>query len=172
MVENDAEPEVNTLGLVVLPAGTIDRDFSIADGYRSFSAELLRLALLGIAGVGFLLVRLQPESSDAATASRHVAALTPWVHVALGSFAVCVAAALAHRYCASDSLTCHVVYLRRLLIGRPATDPKVEGERTQRNRMYKRSKWLLVAASVTLTLGAVALAGALASVLGGMSPHG
>src|SRR5437016_9967 len=62
--KNDPEP-AKSLGLVELPKGAIDTDFAISERYQSFSGELLRLALLGIAGIGFLLVQLDPGTKEA-----------------------------------------------------------------------------------------------------------
>jgi hypothetical protein len=51
-------PETNTsikrsLGLIDTPDNTFSNDLHVSDRYQAFSAEMLRLALLGIAGIGF-----------------------------------------------------------------------------------------------------------------------
>ena len=165
----DAEPAMS-LGLVVLPERTVDRDFAISEGYQSFSGELLRLALLGIAGIGFLLVQLDPGTKETPSVIRaNLGTIQVPLYVALLCFALCSATALAHRYCSADGLACHVKYLRLRLTGLRDEDESVMRERLWRKRLWTMGTWLLASAAVTLAVGAGALACAFALAVGLLS---
>ena len=52
-----SEPlNVKDLGEIEVPA--LKHDFELSDLYQNFSAEMLRLSLLGIASVGFLIANV------------------------------------------------------------------------------------------------------------------
>ncbi len=114
-------------------------DFDILDRYLNFSAELLRLSLLGISGFGALLIlkyskdNLLPFTTCVATS----------FFVSMLFLAVCSAFCLAHRFFASDYMSYHIKYLR--------TDDLME--RTEGNRLLKRSGCMLIAAEVAFGLG-------------------
>lgn len=55
----------STLGLVPLPEKTIEYDLTLLQRFQEFSAELLRIALIGISVIGFALSRvLIPEKEQ------------------------------------------------------------------------------------------------------------
>ena len=92
----------------------LDTDIKISEGYQAFSAEILRLALLGITGYGFILSGIMKDGS--ARASKLELTLTTNHTVAvLGviSFGLAAIAALAHRYFSTDCIT-HMVRRCRL----------------------------------------------------------
>jgi len=57
-----------SLGGVSIPERTLEHDLEVSKRYQSFSGELLRLALLGIAAIGFLLAEIVMKSAGSAAA--------------------------------------------------------------------------------------------------------
>jgi hypothetical protein len=80
-------------------------DFELLDRYQSFSAELLRLAMAGIAAIGFL---LSVDATDfGKTIVGHVLAGTAsrvGIGLSVAAFCIAAAAALAHRYLSADGM--------------------------------------------------------------------
>ena len=95
------------LSLVQLPEGTFDRDLNLSDKYRDFSAELLRLSLFGIGGIGFLIKDL---SNAQVILSEPVPRIC--LVVSLGCLGISAAGALMNRRFSTSSLAMHLVYLR------------------------------------------------------------
>ncbi len=56
--EPDLPKEELPLGLMQLPNNTFEHDLAVSNKYQSFSTELLRLSLLGIAAIGFLVANI------------------------------------------------------------------------------------------------------------------
>jgi hypothetical protein len=104
------------LGEVSVNNHAFELDLKINEGYQSYSAELLRLALLVLTGLGVVWIRLyfahdcrRPRESTG---------------VILGMAFVCAAAAagaaLVHRYFAADGLGYHLTAMRMRARNRPA----------------------------------------------------
>jgi hypothetical protein len=56
-----------SLGLVGVPEGTIEHDLALLERFLEFSAELLRLALIGISAIGFAVAKVVfPEVNERA----------------------------------------------------------------------------------------------------------
>lgn len=85
-------------------------DLELLDRYNAFAAEVLRLALLGVAGYGFLLTKIVADSVERARLLERAGPVLIWV--GLAALAVSAASALAHRYFATDSMAHHVRKLR------------------------------------------------------------
>lgn len=155
-----------SLAEIALEDGACRDDFNLTDRYQSFSSELVRVALLGIAVCGFLLKTVYfADKHDA-----FLAALK--THGQLFQFGVvCLAAsaasALLHRYFSSDSMAFQVGYLRL----RELRDKTSEGEKEYQDfnsRMAKEKRkyrwrlkicgWLLLLSTMLLGIGAVSLA--------------
>ena len=159
-------PKTQSLAEVSLDDDSCREDFSIMDRYQSFSSELLRVALLGIAVCGFLLKEVYfAEKHDS-----FLAALKGYRHIfqfGMLSLALCAAFALAHRYVSSDSMAFQVGYLRL----RKLRDAAGEGDAqyqclnakmaTEKSRYRNRLKmcwWWLLLAAIFHVLGVLALA--------------
>jgi hypothetical protein len=162
---------------VELSEETFKADFDLTSFYQAFSAELLRLSLLGIAGYGFLLSELLPKQEgfsanlwDIDNSERYT-----WM---LGIGVVCLglsaAAALAHRFFSTDCLSHQITILR--LLKRSASpnwteeERKIDVERLGRERDeqhadLRRCRRLLVASASLLFLGAIAVALTFAATL-------
>jgi len=154
------------LSEIPVPKEAYEVDLAVLDRYQSFSAELLRLALLVLAGYGFLITNVGKASDsrvffEPSGASRYVLA------VGAVSLAVSAMCALGHRYFSTDSLTHHVRRLR--LQRRLAEEPEDTAERTRLEKVIhqesvslsqdlERCRRLLLWSSVSLLVGAVGVA--------------
>jgi hypothetical protein len=115
-------------------------DFQVLDRYQSFSAELLRLALLGLTAYGFLLVNVFFEVAPGGAApGARLAQLDQGIEFfVVGAFALVVSAAcsLGHRYFSTDCMTHHVrkLRLRHRLTQDPAaaTESVIDAEELHR----------------------------------------
>lgn len=149
-------------------------DLAIADRYQNFSGEVLRLALLGLAGFGYL---FGGGLGDVSPLSR-TAVGSPLVSAGLLAFGISAASALAHRYYSTDCLTHQV---RRIRIGKKlhSLEAKSAPEQTDLVRLVatrdeetvsfendlRRCRWTLLTACIGLVLGALAMAAAFTVLL-------
>lgn len=148
---------IKSLGLVALKEHTIEHDFKMLEKYQEYSAELLRLALIGISAIGFGASKLLfPDSEgNVATVSGYCKA---FLAIALIALVVAAACALLHRYASADSMSWHMQAMRRYLTEEPAHVAKADAESRHRYRQFKVSRWSLIGASTGLGLGTIALA--------------
>jgi hypothetical protein len=141
-----------TLGEIKVEA--FDQDLQINDRQQSFSAEILRLALLGIGGVGYVASKALP-SSPAGDLGLRVGAEAKWlVLLAAVSFGLSSAFALGLRYFSSDVIASQLRIVRLRMRGIASDAGQAEREEVRRNRRLKLMRPLLVVSSATLTLGA------------------
>jgi hypothetical protein len=147
-----------SLGLIPIPERTLQHDLDVSNQYQAFSGELLRLALLGLAGIGFLLVSLDPGGENGrSTVLAKVNSFDQFLYVALFCFGFCAALALAHRYWSSDSLAYHLEYLRLSTRGTLGDQTEAKDRRLRRNRRFRVCGWLILAAAALLGIGAISL---------------
>jgi len=158
------------LSEIAIPKDVYDIDLVVLDRYQSFSAELLRLALLGLAGYGFLVgnIVFKVQAKDGALPYMN-AFISSWPLLVVGVLTLALAAmmALGHRYFATDSLTQQV---RRLRLRKRLDDLKEqEAERERLEQIIahesqslmsdlNRCRWLLLGASIFLLIGATGVA--------------
>src|SRR3954469_760119 len=153
---SEQQPSVssNSLGLTQVPERTFQHDLDVSERYQNFSSELLRLALLGLAGIGYLLVSLDPPTDKKASIIlAHLKEIDSYLYVALFCFGACAAFSLAHRYFSADGLSYHLEYLRLSLRGAPEDSSRAKDERKSRNRRLKLGGFLLFAAALSIGLG-------------------
>lgn len=84
------------------------------DRYLGFSAELLRLALAGLAAVGFLIATLSKDGVIRSDLRRPEFAW--FVIAAMAMLGASVGAALAHRFLASDGMYYHLRAIKHLIV--------------------------------------------------------
>jgi hypothetical protein len=112
--------DYKSLGLVPIPEHTIEHDFAMLTKFQEFSAELLRLALLGISAIALAVSKWLFSKSDEMTlAAAHLAVARPWLILALVAFSIAAFAALYHRYASADSMSWHLQAMRRFQSGEP-----------------------------------------------------
>jgi len=150
------------LGHYPLPGNTFEHDLSVSDRYQSFSAELLRLALLGITAIGFIITNiLFRTTSPADSPVQPAKALSPefksFVALSLAFLGASALCALLHRYYGADSIAYHLESLRRDIRQAPKDDELAKKERAGRRQRFRFSGWLLISSAIFLWLGAVSL---------------
>lgn len=152
-------------------------DLDLADRYQSFSAELLRLSLVGIAAFGFLAKEIVAPSGksppvDPSVLSRLLESRGS-LSFALAAFAIAAACALAHRYCSTDAVA-HLAYMSRKRRRALAGDPKAAGlAESERDCLHRDLRWsgrFLIASSISLALGIIVAAATFASALWPVDP--
>jgi hypothetical protein len=130
---------------------TEDVDFSndveIAEGYKKFSGELLRVSLLAITGCAILWLKL--KTADEGTRLQIEWAWLDWSFIC---FCLAAACALMHLYFANDSLALELERRRRELKG-GGIDRIVR----VRDWQFKLCKWLIVVGSALIMIAVVLL---------------
>jgi hypothetical protein len=109
---NEEDKPQKPLGLVELPEHTLDLDMKLMERYQNFSAELLRIALLGITAIGFVASRtlsLARTEERIPPLPQHPKLLLIGALILL---AISAGAALVHRYFSADSMACHIKAMR------------------------------------------------------------
>jgi hypothetical protein len=135
-------------------------DLTILGKYQDFSAELLRVSLIGLSGIGVLALHLFFE---AAGSDKPVHPLSAWVKFAIAASAFLLsgsaATALAHRFFSSDAIACQLKFLRLDIADR---DSQLEGKDWEAalKRSTRAVAWssaLLAAAAFVFVVGLVLL---------------
>src|SRR5262245_7645333 len=147
----DIAHDGRTLGEIKIEA--FDQDLAINDRQQAFSAELLRLALLGIGGVGYVTSRALPGST-AGEAALRIGFGAKWlVLLAAVSFGLSSASALGLRYFSSDLIASQLRIVRLRIRGSADDVRKAKREEARRNRRLKWMRPLLLFSSAALALG-------------------
>src|SRR5215510_3134836 len=147
-------PDRRTLGEIKVEA--FEQDLVINERQQAFSAELLRLALLGIGGVGYVASRALPSNAPVETTLRMGIGAKWLVLLAAVSFGLSSASALGLRYFSSDLIASQLRIVRLRIRGGAADRRHAEREEGRRNRRLKVMRPLLLFSSAALTLGAAA----------------
>lgn len=94
------------LSQIQVPDRTFSEDLQLSDRYQNFSAELLRLSLLGIAAIGFLVANILFKDSSQSLKLADIATgqFKGFLSVSLVSLGLPDAGTLLHRYFSTDSL--------------------------------------------------------------------
>ncbi|MDX6613541.1 MAG: hypothetical protein QOD75_2727 [Blastocatellia bacterium] len=90
-----------------------DKDLEILDRYQLFSAEVLRLALAGMAAIGFLVT--YSTKGDGKPSVISLESYNPRLLLCLALIALACSAffALSHRFVSTESIAEHLVILRK-----------------------------------------------------------
>lgn len=149
-----------SLGLVPIPERTIEHDLTLLERFQEFSAELLRVALIGISAIGFVVARLVLPEKDARPIV--IPPIPKWLLIssliALGASA---AAALAHRFYAADSMSWHLQAMRRYERNSGSDAEKANSEFRARHQQYKLSGKAIACSAIALGVGAILLVAAI-----------
>jgi hypothetical protein len=126
----------------------------LLDRYVAYSAELLRLSLLGVAGYGFLLKELV-NLSGAPKAFALNLTQNRWALISgVVSLGISAALALQHRLLATDVVACMLSHLRYRVVRQ---QDAAEREALDLRSNLKWSERLLVLSALFLGLGAAAV---------------
>ena len=159
-------PLLPSLGHYEVPA-SFKNDLEVLDRYQAFSAEILRIALLGLSALGVAAssVILIPKRSpgDLALAVPLTAKLC--IVIAALGFCLSAAAAALHRYFSANSMACQIRILRLELKGSAEATTRLDRERGQRQTMFTLSSICIAIAPGALAAGGIAFAIALAFAL-------
>lgn len=142
---------------------SFEYDLEIQERYQSFSSEILRLSLLGIAATGFLIANVfLAEGFDVDKIDVFVKF---GVLISLLAFGISSLSALIHRYCVVDMLSWQMQALRREIRANELSEElkkqekdKAKKEAITRFGRWKTSKVALVIAASTLALASLMLA--------------
>lgn len=137
-------------------------DLELQDRYTAYSAEILRLALLGIAGYGFLLKDIVLAEHAPGAFAQRAHEVWPLLLGGVVCLGICAALALQHRVFATGCVACIVAFLRKNSAGRG-----VEAEQ-ERNALRTNIKWAarsLQLSALSLALGAGAVVATFCYVL-------
>ena len=150
------------LGRMAVPEERYRVDIDLHDRSLSFSAELVRLALAGIAVVGFLVARLPDQRV-------HIVFDDPLVKVLLSASLVALAAsagfALLHRFNAGGAAFHHLQVIKLLLLNDPQDEDELERSFKERTTLFLRCHRFLTLASFLLVAGTGLLGGAFIRLL-------
>ena len=149
-----------SLGNIEAPASFKD-DLGVLDRYQAFSSEVLRISLLALSGLGALIFKIFFDK-DFPTSGFQSPFVRIGIMTASVAFGVAAAAALLHRYCSSDSMSCQLQLLRlekvreRLTPVNDELTQKIVRERRNRNRMLTISAWSTLVCTVSTAIGGLA----------------
>jgi hypothetical protein len=105
MAESENKNTKPSIAGTIIDESVTKQDFELTKLYQAYSSELLRIAIAGIAIVGFLIQHLKLLEKK-----------NNWVNVLIGagmiSLAVSSAFALLHRYFSTDSMAYFIAHLR------------------------------------------------------------
>lgn len=160
---------------IVIPPDRYEADLELHDRFLQFSAELLRMAIGGVAAIGFLVSLLAGKGALPATIYRPSVYL-PLV-AAVAAFALAGGAALAHRFLAADGMFHHLRAIKHLILSEKIDDHPDLSQKTReltvaarydefcRNRKFRSSETMLFASAVLLFAGVASLGGSIVSIL-------
>jgi len=141
-----------SLGEVGVPEQNYKADLELMDRCQAYSAELVRLALLGVAGLGYLFVQLASSKNPLVSLKDPVAALILFLSIL--SFLLSTLLGLLHRYNCWEAFWSHVRSIRCI----KAEPPRLEDARQSsmyRNTILKRSSKYLWRSAMLLWLGGI-----------------
>jgi hypothetical protein len=148
------------LGLMQLPDNTFEHDLAVSNRYQSFSTELLRLSLLGVAAIGFLVSNvLSKDTPKLNYPPKYL------LFISLFCLGLSAACSLLHGYVSADTIARQLRAVR-LEVRREENDIQdAQKENTERQKSIRREIGLTIVSSIFLLLGALALASSFIVVL-------
>lgn len=131
---------MSDLGKVKISEDQYRADLELLDRYQKYSSEIIRLSLLGIAGLAFFIVQIVSGEHVPEQSKDWVAGMLIGTSSVLFMFAT--AAALSHRYHSTDGLYFHFKSLRLTNSDPPQTEKATEVAEV-RNSIYRKAGiWL------------------------------
>jgi hypothetical protein len=159
---------------VSIPEDRVKWDFEQHDRYQAYSSELMKLALGGLAVVGFLLTLFL---KDAPASFPQLKANEPfWSAIKWGAFflACSTGAALLHKYLAADGMHHHLRAIKFLIWAeehpeedgcapwtREVWTAEIESDQRKRNERFLLSGYALNVSAIFFGLGVILIAGSL-----------
>ena len=144
------------LGKLDVPETRYKADIELHDRSQAFSSELLKLALGGIAVVGFLLANFPKGHLEH---SMNDVPVRVFFSASVVAFALSVAAALLQRFHASSAMFHHLQVIKFLMLEDASLETAIENDMRRRTTKFyhahtllKRAAWLLVIAALFLSI--------------------
>ncbi len=137
-----------------MPEVRYKADLELHDRSQAFSSELLKLALGGIAVVGFLLANFPETQLQQSLKDMPVRAL---FSASVVAFALAAAAALLQRFYAAGALFHHLQAIKLLLLHDASTQSEVETNISIRTDKFLRAHSFLKGAAFLLVIAALLL---------------
>lgn len=134
---------MSNLGEVPIPEDQYRADLELLDRYQKYSSEIIRLSLLGIAGLAFFVVQIVSGEHVPQQFKDWIAGILIGLSSAL--FVCAAAAALSHRYHSTDGLFYHFKSLRLANSDPPQTDKAAETAKIRNGIYRKAGHWLTAA---------------------------
>ena len=141
-----------SLGKVGVPEENYKADLELMDRCQAYSAELVRLALLGVAGLSFLFVQLASSQNLLRSLKDPVAVLILSLSVLL--FLLSTLFGLLHRYNCWEAFWSHVRSIRCIKVEPPRPEDARKSSE-YRNTILKRSSKYLWRSAILLWVGGI-----------------
>ena len=155
MIKRDNFVLDRKLAKLDVPESRYKADLELHDRSQSFSSELLKLALAGIAVVGFLLANLPKSQLEHALNDTSVRLL---FSAAVVAFALAVGAALLQRFYASGAMFHHLQVIKLLMLPESVSEDDVKenlairtAKSLRAHAFLKCAAWFLVTAALLLS---------------------
>lgn len=142
------------LGALEVPEIRYKADLELHDRSQAFSSELLKLALGGIAVVGFLLANFPESQLQQSLKDIPVRVL---FSASVVAFALSAAAALLQRFYAAGALFHHLQVIKLLLLGDTSPGSEVDMNISIRTTKFLQAHSLLKGAAILLVIAALLL---------------
>jgi hypothetical protein len=110
----DQRRHPRTVEEIHLDDGIFRADLELNDRSQMFATEMVRLALLALAGLGFLVVNVALSDQQGSLGGGDLRALSPWLMGAVVGLVCALGFALFHRFYSTDYVTHHIVVVRLL----------------------------------------------------------
>lgn len=153
-MQADTETLEHRLGRVELPEARYKADIELHDRSIQFSAELVRLALAGIAVAGFLIAQAPETLRDVVFDTFYLKLLLAGGILA---FALSAGFALLHRYFAGGAAFHHLQVLKLLELGDANCADELTKELAIRTQLFLRCHRFLTLAAALLVAASVLL---------------
>ncbi len=146
-----------TLGLVKIPDHSFKYDLDLLGRFTEYSAELLRLSLIGISAIGYTVGKMVfPEKVENGTNVSFPDGLIVFLCLSLLLFCISAGSALLHRFKVTDSMSWHLQAIRRYERNEGSDTEIANKEIKKRFRRFVVSRQALIVSALTLGLATVA----------------
>lgn len=134
----DRRRHARTVEEIHLDDAVFRADLELNDRSQMFATELVRLALLALAGLAFLVVNVALSDRQGSLEGGDLPALLSWLTGAVAALVCALGFALFHRFFSTDYVTHHIVVVR--LLKQLASADYSANEKDEMRRKLSREK--------------------------------
>ncbi|HMO49805.1 MAG TPA: hypothetical protein PKE26_02095 [Kiritimatiellia bacterium] len=138
-----------SLSTVEIPEARYRADMDLHDRFQTFSGELLKIALGGLAVIGFFIALYVDRENSPSM----VGCIETYLFWASLLFAAAGAFCMIHRFLASNGMFHHILVIKLLIVDPHPDDSNIIAEETTRNLKFKLSEMALKISAI-LIIGA------------------